>query len=162
MVLTKLVGHVLRIDHIGINFPASLYSQKEWDDLLQELASISNLYEYPTGEPWPFLLPTTREEKEKEITDFKKLREPRIEFVYDQYTEFVAMHFDIETDLSKEEVEELFPNEEGVYFENLENSFKAIYLAYNPFMDIRIDVRFKCVHDDFESGKWFVLKGKKI
>ncbi len=161
-VLLKLSGHVTRIDHIGINFPANLYSQKEWDELLQYFSSVSNVYAYPTGEPWPFLLPATKEENEKEITNFEIVREPRLEFVLDKYTNRVTIHMDIETDLIKKEVEALFPKEEGVYFENLANDYKAIYLAYEQLLDIRLDIRYKCVHNDFESGKWFVTKGKRL
>lgn len=161
-VLVKLSGHVTRIDHIGINFPTNLYTQKEWDELLQYFSSVSNVYAYPTGEPWPFLLPATKEENEKEITNFEIIREPRLEFVFDKYTNKVTIHIDIETDLIKEEVEALFPKEEGDYFENLANRYKAIYLAYNQLLDIRLDIRYKCMHNDFESGRWFVTKGKRL
>lgn len=161
-VLAKLSGHVIRVDHIGINLPTNLYDKKEWDNLLKYFSSISNIYSYPTGEPWPFLLPATEKENEMEITNFEMIREPRLEFVYDDYTNVVTIHIDIETDLLKSEVEVLFPKDEGIYFNNLEEIYRAIYLDYNQYMDIRLDVRYKCIHDDFESGEWFVSEGKRI
>ena len=48
------------------------------------------------------------------------------------------------------------------YFKNLENMYKAIYLDYNEYLDIRLDVRFKSEHNDFETGEWFVSKGNRI
>ena len=40
--------------------------------------------------------------------------------------------------------------------------YKAIYLDYNEYLDIRLDVRFKSEHNDFETGEWFVSKGNRI
>lgn len=161
-VANKLAGHVLRVDHTGINFPASLYAEEEWQELLKYFSSVSNVYAYPTGEPWPFLIPATQQENESEITNFEILREPRFELVYDKFTDVVAIQIDVETDLSKSEVEALFPKNEGIYFKHLENFFKSIYLDYNENVDIRLDVRFQTVHDDFESGEWFVKDGKRM
>lgn len=161
-VANKLEGHVVRVDHTGIDFPASLYSEEEWQDLLKYFSGMSNVYTYPTGEPWPFLIPATEEENKNEITNFEILREPRFELVYDKFTEIVAIQIDIETDLSKSEVEALFPKNEGIYFKDLENFFKSIYLDYNENIDIRLDIRFQTVHDDFESGEWFVKEGKRM
>lgn len=161
-VKSKLKGHIKRIDHTGINLPSSLYSKLEWNNMLKYLSSVSNLYSYPTGDPWPFLLPSTIEENQNEITNFEIIREPRFELVYDHYTDIVAIQIDIETDLSKSEVESLFPKNQGIYFNCLEDHFKTIYLNYCEYLDIRFDIRFKCSHDDFESGEWFVSKGKRL
>lgn len=161
-VANKLAGHVKRVDHTGINFPSSLYTEKEWQDLLKYFSSVSNIYAYPTGEPWPFLLPATEEENKNEIANFDILREPRFEVVYDKFTDVVAIQIDMETDLRKQEVDQLFPESQGIYFDGLENIFKVIYLDYNEMIDIRFDVRFKMEHDDFESGEWFVKDGKRL
>lgn len=161
-VLIRLEGHITRVDHTGINLPTKLYSKEEWNSLLKYLSSVSNLYEYPTGELWPFLIPASTYENINEITDFTILREPRLELVYDEYADKITLQIDIETDLSKDEVEKLFPKDTGVYFENLENVFKAIYLDYDEYIDIRLDVRFKAENGNFKSGKWFVTEGKRI
>jgi len=158
----KLKGHVKRLDHTGINLPSSLYSKKDWNDLLKYLSSVSNLYNYPTGEPWPFLLPSTIEENLNEISNFTILREPRFEIVYDNYTNVVTIQIDVETDLSKFEVETLFPKNQGIYFSSLEDTFKTVYLDYTDSINIRLDIRFQRLHSDFESGEWFVSQGKRI
>lgn len=160
--LSKLSGHVTRVDHTGINLLSSLYTNEEWYDFLNYISSVSNIYSYPTGEPWPFLIPSTFEEQKNEIMDFTILREPRLELVYDNSSPNPTLHIDIETNLSKQEVENLFPGNKGIYFNTLENIFKAIYLDYNSHIDIRFDIRFKCIHNDFESGEWFVNYGKRL
>lgn len=159
-VLTKLDGHITRIDHTGINLPTKLFDKEEWNDLIKYFSFISNLYNYPTGQPWPFLIPATKYENENEISNFKILREPKFELVYDEYTNVTTIHIDIETDLSELEVENLFPDNQGVYFK--ECPYKAIYLDYREDMDIRLDIRAKCIHDNWESGEWLVCEGKRI
>lgn len=161
-VKNKLKGHVKRIDHTGVNLPSSLYSKNDWNDLLNYLSSVSNLYHYPTGELWPFLLPSTPDENLNEINNFTIIREPRFELVYDYYTDVVAIQVDFETDLSKPEVEALFPKNQGIYFHSLEDTFKTIYLDYSEYLDIRFDIRFNCPHNSFESGEWFVSEGKRM
>ena len=159
-VSNKLSGHIKRIDHTGINLPTVLFDELEYQNLLDYFSSNGNMYSYPTGEPWPFLLPVTEYEHENEITNFKILREPRFEFVYDKYTNTVGIQIDIETDLSKNEIEDLFPKDQGVYYKGC--TFKAIYLDYSENLDIRLDVRYKSTYGDWESGKWLVCEGKRI
>ena len=156
----KLAGHIKRIDHTAINLPTSLYSEAEWNELINYLSSRANMYNYPTGEPWPFLLPATELENKNNITNFTILRDPKFELVYDEDT--VTIHIDMETDLSKDEVEKLFPDNQGVYFDILKNIYKAIYLDFDDKIDIRIDIRFKCEHGDWENGKWLVQEGGRI
>lgn len=159
-VTNKLLGHIERIDHTGINLPTILFSKKEWNDLLKYFSSISNIYNYPTGEPWPFLIPVTEDENKNDITNFKILRDPKFELVYDEYTNIITIHIDMETDLSKSEVEKLFPKNQGVYFDGCD--YKAIYLNYIKDIDIRLDIRYKRIHGDWESGEWLVCDGKRI
>lgn len=156
----KLSGHIKRIDHTGINLPTILFDELEYKNLLDYFSSNGNVYSYPTGEPWPFLLPVTEYEHENEITDFKILREPRFEFVYDKYTDIAGIQIDIETDLSKNEIENLFPKDQGVYYKGC--TFKAIYLDYGEDLDIRLDVRYKSTYGDWESGEWLVCEGKRM
>ena len=159
-VYNKLLGHIKRIDHTGINLPTVLFDELEYKNLLNYLSFNGNVYSYPTGEPWPFLLPTTKYEHENEISNFKILREPRFEFVYDKYTNIVGIQIDIETDLSQDEIEDLFPKDQGVYYDGC--TFKSIYLDYSENLDIRLDVRYKSNYGDWESGKWLVYEGKRI
>ncbi len=140
--------------------PTVLFDELEYQNLLDYFSSNGNMYSYPTGEPWPFLLPATEYEHENEITNFKILREPRFEFVYDKYTNTVGIQIDIETDLSKNEIEDLFPKDQGIYYKGC--TFKAIYLDYGEDLDIRLDVRYKSTYGDWESGEWLVCESKRI
>lgn len=159
-VSNKLFGHIKRIDHTGINLPTMLFDEFEYKNLLDYFSYNGNVYSYPTGEPWSFLLPVTEYEHENEITNFKILREPRFELVYDKYTNIVGIQIDIETDLSQSEIENLFPKEQGVYYEGC--TFKSIYLDYEENLDIRLDVRYKSTYGNWESGEWLVCEGKRM
>lgn len=108
------------------------------------------------------MLPSTLTENLNEINNFTILCELRFEIVYDNYTDIVTIQIDIETDLSKSEVESLFSKNQGIYFHSLEDSFKSIYLDYRNHLDIRFDIRFNCSHNSFESGEWFVSDGRRI
>lgn len=159
----KLSKHIKRVDHTGINLPTILFSNEEWNDLLIYFSSISNIYNYPTGKPWPFLIPTTEYENQNEITNFQILRDPKFELVYDEYTNIIAIHIDVETDLSKAEIEKLFPKDQGVYFDGCD--YKAIYLDYREDFDIRLDIRCNynsTTYGDWENGEWLVNKGGRI
>ena len=159
--LYKLSGHVKRIDHIGINLPTMLFSKSEWKDLIKYFSNNSNIYNYPTGETWIFLLPVTEYEYKNDISDFKILRDPKLEFVHDKYTNIIGIHIDIETNLMDSEIEELFPN--IIHFEDLD--FGAIYLDYRKDLNIRLDIRHNyntTKYGEWESGKWLVNEGKRI
>ena len=68
-VISKLEGHIKRVDHTGINLPVMLFNENEWNNLLNHFSSNGNLYNYPTGEPWPFLLPVTEYENKNYIVN---------------------------------------------------------------------------------------------
>jgi hypothetical protein len=105
----RLKTHIVRIDHTGINIPTKVISKEQWDDFIKKVAPLSNLYRYPTGEPWLFILPATAKEQREDITDFRLGREPKFEIVYDDYSPIPTIQIDIESDLSREEVEKLLP-----------------------------------------------------
>jgi hypothetical protein len=64
-----LAGHVRRVDHTGVNLPARSVSPEQRGGLVQDLASTAAMYRYPTGEPWPFILPTTDDEMGTDIRE---------------------------------------------------------------------------------------------
>jgi len=161
----KLHGHLVRLDHTGVNFPAALVLSQQWETFVQRLAGQTNLYNYPTGDPWLFILPATEAEFGSDITEFPSGREPKFELVHDAYTDTPAIQIDIETDLSREEVERLFPEPYGVSFPSVADYFRTVYVQHPwPGLDIRFDVRFKNEEpgDSWETGEWLVTAGGRI
>ncbi len=160
----KLAGHVTRVDHTGINLPMALVSREQWEVFVSSLAGQTNLYEYPTGEPWLFVLPATQAEFGTDITDFPLGREPRFELVYDEYSPMPTIQIDIGTDLTRREVKKLFPEPFGISFPDLAEYFRTVYLWHEwPGLDIRFDIRFN--NEDpgsWETGEWLVTEGGRV
>ncbi|WP_223166656.1 hypothetical protein [Nonomuraea sp. SYSU D8015] len=96
-----------------MNLPASHTSPEQWQNLVNALASASTMYRFPTGETWPFVLPSTSDELLGDIHDFVAGREPRFELVYDQGLTQTEWQFALWTDLTRAELEQLFPEPEG-------------------------------------------------
>jgi hypothetical protein len=160
----KLQKHIVRIDHTGINIPTALVSKEQWQIFVKRVASQSNLYNYPTGEPWLFILPATEAECNTDITDFPAGREPKCELVYDNNSKIPTIQIDIETDLTRKEVEALFPSPYGVSFPELADYFRTVYLQHEWVgLDIRFDLRFKSDKPGpWETGKWLAEDGGRI
>lgn len=162
---SRLRSHIIRIDHTGLNLPSALVSTKIWKQVIHNVAKDTNLYKYPTGEDWPFILPATRTEHEAEITDFVVGREPKFELVYDTHSPVPTIQIDIETDLTRPQVEQLFPNPYGVSFPELADYFRTVYVHHDWHgLDIRFDIRFKNdePNGDWETGRWLVTEGGRI
>lgn len=159
---SRLKGHIVRIDHTGLNLPSALVSRKVWEQFVGDVAKQANLYKYPTGEDWPFILPATSAEHEADITKFPIGREPKFELVYDTYSPVPTIQIDIETDLTRPQVEELFPEPYGVSFPELADYFRTVYVHHDWLgLAIRFDIRFKNEEPDgdWETGKWLVIEG---
>lgn len=63
--------HVVRVDHMGINLPSDDIPGRE---LLNLVSQHAHVYEYPTGDPWYFVIPATADEFDRTMTDFSKIR----------------------------------------------------------------------------------------
>lgn len=161
----RLKGHITRIDHTGLNLPSALVTPEVWQQVVQKIAKSANLYKYPTGEDWPFILPVTKTEYNADITDFVVGREPRFELVYDMYSPVVTIQIDIETDLSRSEVERLLPEPYGISFPDLADFFRTAYVHHSWLgLAIRFDIRFKNdkLDGDWKTGKWLIKDGGRI
>ncbi len=161
----RLKGHIVRIDHTGLNIPSTKMSTTVWSSLVEKLGEASCMYKYPTGEDWPFILPATENEFETDITEFKMGREPKFELVYDYNSLVSTIQIDLETDLKRSEIEKLFPEPYGVSFPDLAEYFRTVYI-YHPWRDLslRVDIRFKNteIAGKWETGKWLVDEGGRI
>jgi hypothetical protein len=163
----KFKKHIIRIDHTGINIPAKYITKNNFLKTSKKISKTCNLYKYPTNDVWPFILPADKNEFENDIEKFKFGRGPKFEFVYDTYLNYPTIQIDLETNITRKQVEKLLPSPYGVSFENLADFFRTVYLK-NPWPGLlmRIDVRFKNktkeLDSDWETGKWLVKSGKRI
>ncbi|MDT5037514.1 MAG: hypothetical protein QOE03_2699 [Micromonosporaceae bacterium] len=161
----RLAGHVQRVDHTGVNLPTCAASPQRWRHLVGALASASTMYRYPTGEEWPFVLPSTSAEVLDDIRDFAVGREPRFELVYDPWLTQTAWQFALWTDLTRAELELLFPEPEGITFPGLEEVFRVVGVDHPwPGLSIRFDLCYR-IEDgpsDWETGEWLVTEGGRI
>ncbi|MEU8263260.1 hypothetical protein AB0C02_21845 [Micromonospora sp. NPDC048999] len=162
----RLAGHVRRVDHTGVNLPGRTTSPEQWRDLLLALASTSTLYRYPTGEEWPFILPSTPDELRGNIRDFVVGREPRFELVYEEWRTRTEWQFALWTDLTRAELELLFPEPEGITFPGLDEIFRVVPVNHPwwPEVSIRFDLcyRIEGGPTDWETGEWLVTAGGRI
>src|SRR5215216_1328028 len=81
--VSRLQPHIVRIDHTGFNIPSALIAESDWKRFKTALAGQTALYNYPSGQEWPFILPATPTEYAADITDFPLGRGPKFELVYD-------------------------------------------------------------------------------
>lgn len=164
-VLERLRGHVVRLDHTGVNFPCRLVARSEWDALVATLAAGAAVYGYPTGEDWPFILPATSEELESDITVFPLDRGPKFELVYDAHATVPGLQFDLETDLTRPELETLFTAPYGTAFPDLGQYFRTVQVAH-PWtgLTIRLDLRYRDETGSDADGlaEWLVTEGGRI
>lgn len=161
----RLAGHVKRVDHTGVNLPTHAISPEQWRDLVGGLASVSTMYRYPTGEEWPFVLPSTSDELSGGIRDFVVGREPRFELVHAEGLAQTEWQFALWTDLTRTELELLFPEPEGLTFPGLAEIFRVVPIRHPwPALGIRFDLCYR-IEDgpsDWETGEWLVREGGRI
>lgn len=164
-VAARVRGHVTRIDHTGVNLPTGTVTRPAWNDLITALASSAALYRYPTGEAWPFVVPTSEAEFERDITDFVAGREPKFELVYDQWSPVPVLQWSIETDLVRSELEQLFPDPYGEAFPDLGDIFRTVYVAHPwPGLRIRFDLNYRSngTPSVWDTSEWLVTEGGRI
>ncbi len=160
----RLAGHITRVDHTGVNLPVSLLARDEWDRLLQQLSGVANLYNYPTGEDWPFIIPATAAEFQGNIQDFVAGREPKFELVYDGWTAQPLLQFALGTDLTRTQLEALLPEPVGWVIPELADIFRSVWLAHPwPGLSIRFDLYYHSDElSDWDTGEWLVKAGGRI
>ncbi|SEM50212.1 hypothetical protein [Paenibacillus sp. OV219] len=162
----RLEGRLIGMDHAGINIPAASMPPLKWKDMLVELAKRAALYRYP-GEDWPFIIPAEEEEFATDITNFSIKRTPKFELVYDQYTNVPIFQFALETDLTRDELENLFPDPIGFAIPGLDEIFRSLFIRH-PWegeMAIRFDLYYKPTSNelsDWETGEWLVVSGGRM
>ncbi len=106
-------NHIKQIDHTGIVFFENHLKYQEWLGFIGKVSQYSNLYKYPENQDWPFVLPSTSEEFLSDIKDFSNLRQPKFEIVYVKDKGELVIQIDVKTDLTRKELERLFPHPVG-------------------------------------------------
>lgn len=157
--LNRVSGKLSIMNHAGMNIGPKLIDKSDYLKFRTMLSELSNLYKYPTGEEWPFIIPSTNEEFLNEVVDETKMRNPKFEIVYSHYHDAPLLQFDIETKLTKEEVIRILPKPYGISLEGLENFFRTVfvYTGYSNDIVMRFDLRFKTISKDF--GYWLIKDG---
>lgn len=157
-------GHIVRLDHTGVDIPPMLLPQNSWQNLMAKLGPLTNLYRYPMGQEWNFIIPASQAEYESEITRFTGLRSPKFELAYDSFNTLPAIQFTVQTDLTQDEIESRLPAPLGFNLPGADTC-RSVYLAHPwPNINIRFDF-FYAQNDpnvDWDTGKWLVMQGGRI
>jgi len=158
-----LQGHILRLDHAGVELPSEVVPREKFDDLVSTVGRVSNLYRYPTGEEWPFIVPASAAEFRSEIQHFARPRAPKLELTYG-YVQVPLIHFHIDTDLPREHIEAYFPSQYGTNLPGV-TTYRTIYIEHPwPGLLMRIDMTYFTggALTDWDSGEWLVRQGMRV
>jgi hypothetical protein len=158
-----LKGHILRLDHAGVELPSEAVSREMFDDLVTTLGRVSNLYRYPTGEEWPFIVPASAAEFRSEIQHFARPRAPKLELTYG-YVQVPLIHFHIDTDLPREHIEAYFPSQYGTNLPGV-TTYRTIYIDHPwPGLLMRFDMTYFTGGplSEWDSGEWLVTRGVRV
>jgi hypothetical protein len=139
--LNRFEGKILEVNHCGINFSPDSITRSDYTQLKTHISKQSFLVNYPTGEEWPFIIPSTNIENINGITNTSLIRHPLFEFVYSEYNKIPVIQFDIRPNLTKEEVLRLLPDPYGISFPGLEDSIRTVYVLSDiKGLIIRFDI----------------------
>jgi hypothetical protein len=158
-----LKGHILRLDHTGVELPSEAVPQEKFDRLVGAVGNVANLYRYPSGEEWPFLLPSTPAEFRSEIQHFSKPRAPKMELTYG-YVQVPLIHFHLDTDLPREYIEAYFPSQYGTALPGA-TTYRTVYIDHPwPGLLMRFDLTYFTdgVLSEWDSGEWLVKQGVRV
>ncbi len=157
-------GHVVRLDHAGIDIPAALFPQNSWQTLLSKIGPITNLYQYPNCDRWHFIIPANQAEYDTDITRFTGIRAPKFELVYDDVNTLPAIQFAIQTDLTRSEIETRLPEPTGFVLPETDTCRSVLIGHPWPNLNIRFDFFYKSANPntEWDTGKWLVMEGKRF
>ena len=141
------------LDHICFNLP---YFDGVHPDILglrEELKGSCLYHLFPSGEPWDFVIPGTKEEIEGTKVDYSVVRKPKFEIVSFSNCSKPLIQIDFSVKASYSDIVSLFP--EGLHDDNLHNAW--VYVK-NPYgIDICLVV------NEPTEGDWSdYFKGSRI
>ncbi len=159
----KFREHLLGMDHAGVDLPPPLLPQEEWRGLVRRMAASANLYEYPSGEPWLFVIPSNQGEYLREMELSAGYREPKFELAYDNLAPLPGIQFHLRTELTREQVAARLPEPYGFSLPGAE-TFLSVYVQHPwPGILIRFDFGFRHLAgpDEWDTGEWLVRGGRR-
>ena len=160
----KLRGHIVRVDHTGVELPTSRVPRPTWENLLDALGAASNLYEYPAPDTeMPFVVPANADEFSRDITTFGAPRTPKFELTYG-YVSSPLLQFHLDTDLDRDTLDALLPAPSGFNLPGADG-FRSVYVATPwPGATVRFDLSYWTggALTEWDSGEWLVTEGQRL
>ncbi len=156
--------HLLGLDHTGVDLPPQRLPQEAWQRLVQRLAQSANLYTYPSGEPWRFVLPSNQGEYLRKIELGSGYREPKFELAYDGYAPLPGIQFHLRTELTREQVAARLPEPYGFQLPGAQ-TFRSVYVQHPwPGLLVRFDFGYRHLSGptDWDTGEWLVKEGRRV
>jgi hypothetical protein len=158
-----LNGHLLRLDHIGVELPSNSVQAENFALLLETLGNSSNLYRSPVGDEWAFVIPSTAGEFAGEINKFEMPRSPKLELSYG-YVDLPLIHFHVDTDLPKEAVEAYFPSQYGTELPGV-TTYRTVFIDHPwPGLLMRFDLNYWMGGKvtEWASGEWLIKQDVRV
>ncbi len=144
-VTKKLRDHPFNmLDHIGFNLPYFDGVHPKMLELRESLKGSCLYHLFPSGEPWDFVIPGTKEEITGATVDYSKVRKPKFEIVSFSNCSKPLIQIDFSVKASYSDIVQMFP--EGLHDDNLHNVW--VYIK-NPY---DIDICF--VVNEPSEGDW--------
>lgn len=140
----RIKNKLLYVDHIGININPHLLSKEKYKKMKRMIADRTYLSDFPYGREWPFIIPTSSEERKQKIKNGIK-RDPKFELVYDFVYPYPEIQLDIQTTLAPKEVLSLFPQPYGYYDSTpITGDYCSSVFIYTGWSNVslRVDLRF--------------------
>jgi hypothetical protein len=168
----RLTGSIERVDHTGLIVPSDV-PESDWTRVVNGLAQNACLYDYPAGtdgyDPeamrWLFVVPASDCEYDGGIT-IRQRRQPKIEMVWDAEVSIPVVQIDMETRLSRDQILELFPNDESFDIPGLGSFFRSVNVTtpWPGMRNMRLDLRYAGTEEvtDWNSADFFVKKGTRV
>ena len=109
------------------------------------------------------LLPVKTKREDQFFNEFRPGRDPKWEFVYDEYTEIPVIQVCIETKLTKKQLWRLLPDPYGISYSGL--PFRTVFASMPWYwFGIRFDMKTysRNRENSWNTGEWLATRGKRI
>ena len=113
-VTQRLTSSAIRwvgIDHVGVNLPWFAPSvHPEIFQLREKLSPYCLYHQFPTGEPWDFIIPGDKDEiARRHVVDYSEVRRPKFELVSFENASKPLIQFDVSVNVEYMRFLRLFP-----------------------------------------------------